>query len=67
MIYGIGTDIVAVPRIAALHQRYGDALARRILTASEWANYAAHAQPARLTYKSMPLGILCESSSSLNL
>ena len=40
MIYGIGTDIVAVPRIAALHQRYGDALARRILTAQEWATYA---------------------------
>ncbi len=51
MIYGIGTDIVAVPRIAALHQRYGDALARRILTAGEWANYAAHAQPARFLAK----------------
>ena len=51
MIYGIGTDIVAVPRIAALHQRYGDALARRILTAQEWATYAAHAQPARFLAK----------------
>ena len=51
MIYGIGTDIVAVSRIAALHERYGDALARRILTAQEWANYATHAQPVRFLAK----------------
>ena len=51
MIYGIGTDIVAVPRIAALHERYGDALARRILTAGEWAAYATHAQPVRFLAK----------------
>ena len=35
MIYGIGTDIVAVARIALLHQKYGDALARRVLSRLE--------------------------------
>ena len=35
MIYGIGTDIVAVARIALLHQKYGSALARRILSPQE--------------------------------
>ena len=51
MIYGIGTDIVAVSRITALHERYGDALARRILTTQEWAAYATHAQPVRFLAK----------------
>ena len=32
MIYGIGTDILAVKRIANLMKKYGDALPRRILS-----------------------------------
>ena len=40
MIYGIGTDIVAVERIALLHQKYGNALARRVLSAQELAQCA---------------------------
>ena len=35
MIYGIGTDIVAVARIALLHQKYSNALARRVLSRLE--------------------------------
>ena len=36
MIYGIGTDIVAVGRIEAALNRFGDRFARRILAAVEW-------------------------------
>jgi holo-[acyl-carrier protein] synthase len=35
MIYGIGTDIVAVSRMETLHARFGGRLAERILTALE--------------------------------
>jgi len=51
MIYGIGTDIVALARIADLHQRYALRFARRILSTREMDEYAAHAQPARLLMK----------------
>ncbi|MGE0803602.1 MAG: holo-ACP synthase [Lautropia sp.] len=35
MIYGIGTDIVLLERIFALHRRYGDRFARRVLGPDE--------------------------------
>jgi len=41
LIYGIGTDIVSIPRIAAALARHGDLFARRILAASEWEEYRA--------------------------
>ncbi len=37
MIYGIGTDIVQVSRMASLWQRYGHRLAQRVLGAGELA------------------------------
>jgi holo-[acyl-carrier protein] synthase len=40
MIYGIGTDIVAVNRMNDLHARYGGKLAERILAPEEWGEYA---------------------------
>lgn len=40
MIYGIGTDIVAVNRMNDLHARYGGKLAERILAPEEWGDYA---------------------------
>lgn len=40
MIYGIGTDIVAVQRIHDLHARYGGKLAERLLAPAEWSDYA---------------------------
>ncbi|MDD5058579.1 MAG: holo-ACP synthase [Sideroxydans sp.] len=51
MIFGIGTDIVAVARIEAAMQRHGDAFAKKILSAQELPEYAAHAQPARFLGK----------------
>ena len=51
MILGIGTDIVALARIEALHVRYGPRFAQRILSAVEMPEYLSHAQPARLLMK----------------
>jgi len=51
MIHGIGTDIVALARIKAMHARFGDRLARRILAPEEWAGYQATANPATLLAK----------------
>ena len=45
MIYGIGTDIVEIPRIARLLERYGVRFAQRILCASELVRFAGHRQP----------------------
>ena len=51
MIYGIGTDIVAVGRIEAALNRFGDRFARRILAAAEWGDFAASAHRARFLAK----------------
>lgn len=51
MIYGIGTDIVAVARMQALLDRWGSKAGRRILAPSEWAAFAASRDPARLLAK----------------
>lgn len=51
MIFGIGTDIVAVTRIEAALERHGVAFAERILSAPELAEYAAQAYPARFLSK----------------
>ena len=39
MIYGIGTDLVAVARLRGIVQRHGDKIAQRVLAASEQAEY----------------------------
>ena len=39
MIYGIGTDIVQVPRVESLLARYGERFARRVLGPREWVDY----------------------------
>lgn len=51
MIYGIGTDIVATGRVAALLERYGETFARRILAEDEWKSFKAAAFPARFLAK----------------
>ncbi|MFA5242154.1 MAG: holo-ACP synthase [Sulfuricella sp.] len=51
MIYGIGTDIVATSRIAAVWERHGEAFARRILAQQEWAGFAEASHPARFLAK----------------
>ena len=40
MIYGIGTDILAIARISYLYQKYGEALPRRILSQTEWQDFS---------------------------
>ena len=51
MIYGIGTDLVSVPRIEDALMRYGDRFLHRILSEAEVAEYALSAQPARFLAK----------------
>ena len=51
MILGIGTDIVALARIEALHVRYGERFAQRVLSVSEMTEFSVHASPARLLMK----------------
>lgn len=47
MIFGVGTDIVMVARIAATWQRFGERFARRILTPHELGSLAAARDPVR--------------------
>ena len=51
MIFGIGTDIVSIPRIAAALARHGEAFAQRILAPQEWAGFSEASQPARFLAK----------------
>ncbi|MEW6764818.1 MAG: holo-ACP synthase [Pseudomonadota bacterium] len=51
MIYGIGTDIVAIARMARMWEKYGDNLAARILAEAERARLDAQADPARFIAK----------------
>ena len=46
MIYGVGTDIIEVPRIARALERFGERFARRILCAPELERFRAHRRPA---------------------
>jgi holo-[acyl-carrier protein] synthase len=51
MIYGIGTDIVAVARMARALERHGERFAGRILAATELADYRNAIHPARFLAK----------------
>jgi len=51
VIYGIGTDIVAVPRLQVNLDRYGERFAARILTASEMAVFRETANKAHFLAK----------------
>lgn len=46
MIYGVGTDIIEIPRIAAALERFGERFARRILCEPELRRFASHRLPA---------------------
>jgi len=46
IIYGIGTDIVRIDRVAASLQRFGNRFACRILTEAEQADFARSPRPA---------------------
>src|SRR5690606_6489296 len=51
VIVGIGTDIVDVGRIEAMLGRRGEALAQRLLSATEFDAFKAHPAPARFLAK----------------
>lgn len=51
MIYGIGTDIVAVSRLARLLERHGDKAADKILAPAEREALARSREPARFLAK----------------
>lgn len=46
MIFGIGTDIVRIARMAKALERFGERFAQRILTAEELNEFRASARPA---------------------
>ncbi len=51
MIYGIGTDMVAVARMARLLTRYGESAVQRILAPQECAEFSRKADGARFLAK----------------
>jgi holo-[acyl-carrier protein] synthase len=51
MIFGIGTDICAVARMAGIYRRHGDRFAQRILTATEQTDFVRSASRERLLAK----------------
>ena len=45
MIYGVGTDLIEIPRVARALERFGERFARRILCEPELKRFLAHKQP----------------------
>jgi holo-[acyl-carrier protein] synthase len=41
LIYGIGTDLIEIERVAAAQARFGERFAQRILGPQEWQRYEA--------------------------
>ncbi len=51
MIFGIGTDLVHIPRMRVLLEKHGDKFAQRILSASEFECFQTASQPAAFLAK----------------
>lgn len=51
MIYGIGTDIVAVARIVEFHRKHGERALEKVLAPDEFAACRAALEPARFLAK----------------
>lgn len=51
MIFGIGTDIVHIPRMEALLQKHGDKFAERILSKQEYSEFELSANQAAFLAK----------------
>ena len=51
MIFGIGTDIVAVARMAEFHERHGERGLEKLLAAAERADCRASREPGRFLAK----------------
>lgn len=47
MIFGIGTDVVRIERIAAAHQRFGRHFVERLLMPEELALFESNLRPTR--------------------
>jgi holo-[acyl-carrier protein] synthase len=45
VIYGVGTDLIEVQRVARVLERYGERFARRILCEPELKRFRTHRQP----------------------
>ncbi|HTJ97274.1 MAG TPA: holo-ACP synthase [Rhodocyclaceae bacterium] len=50
-IYGIGTDIVTITRMAELYSRHGERALKKMLAAEEWPLCRQSADPARYLAK----------------
>ena len=46
MIYGVGTDLIEIPRVERALVRFGARFAERILCETELRRFRAHAKPA---------------------
>ena len=46
MIYGVGTELIEIARIARSLERFGERVARRILCEPELARFREHVKPA---------------------
>ena len=51
MIYGVGTDIIEIARIAAALERFGERFAHRILCEPELRRFVSHRLPAAFLAK----------------
>ncbi|HEX6295445.1 MAG TPA: holo-ACP synthase [Burkholderiales bacterium] len=51
MIYGVGTDVVEIGRIAKALERFGERFARRVLCEPELKRFARHRLPANYLAK----------------
>ncbi len=51
MIFGVGTDMVVIERMRAMHARHGERLAQRILAPGEHAGYESVQDKARFLAK----------------
>ena len=51
MIFGVGTDIVAVARLGRLYQRHGERALDKLLASAERADFAQAKDPARFLAK----------------
>ena len=51
MIYGVGTDVVEIGRIAAALKRYGERFAQRVLCPPELERFRSHRLPANFLAK----------------
>src|SRR6185436_12182927 len=45
VIYGVGTDLIEIKRVARVLERFGERFARRILCEPELKRFRAHKQP----------------------